>query len=198
MKTLASVGRIDSSKGLFTASMKAMISVWKEILLDLVHLEDGGTGLFWKRHWYFRRRPSDNNLDKYRQLLHQFWSGDRALLSALLGELLFDAANKNTAPWLVEGPNPEACQIVPDYRIFALSLAFAVNNFRGRFGVCHNPECKDYFIRSRKTQKFCDRPNCLLYGQREYKKIWWRTEGVEWRRNRAKGKGRVKGKKLKK
>jgi hypothetical protein len=190
MKTLARGIRIDSSKGLFTPSMKEMVSVWKETLLDLVLLEEGGTARLWDRHWYFRRRPAEEKLRGYQQILRQFWAGDRGLLSALLGEFLFDAVYKNPTPWVVEGPTPQSCQIVPDYRIFALSLAFALNNFWCRLGVCDNPECKDYFVRSRKTQKFCDRPNCLLYGQRKYKREWWQKDGDQWRKNRAERQGK--------
>jgi hypothetical protein len=99
-------------------------------------------------------------------------------------ELLFDAQRGNRT-WVVEGPSPELCRIVPDYRIFPLSLAFAFIKFRGRLAVCGNPKCKHYFIRPRKTQKFCERKECLMYGQQKQKREWWKEHGAEWREKRA-------------
>lgn len=171
--------------------MKEMASVWRETLLDLVALEDGDTGYFWRRHSYFRDKPHDSRLRDYRDFLRMFWKGDRRMASAVLGELLFDVPRGNKT-WVVEGSSPESCRIVPDYRIFALSLAFAFNNFRGRLGVCDNPSCKDYFIRTRKTQKFCERKDCLMYGQRKQKREWWKEHGVEWREKRAHHQQRLK------
>jgi hypothetical protein len=72
MITLARGIRIDSSKGLFTPSMKEMASVWQETLLDLVALEDGDTEYFWRRHWYFRDQPDDSKLRDYRDILRMF------------------------------------------------------------------------------------------------------------------------------
>jgi len=196
MITLAKGIRIDSSKGLFTPSMKEMASIWQETLLDVVALKDADTEYFWRLHWYFRQPPSDERLLGYRDILRQFWQGDRGLVAAILGELLFDAT-RHSKTWVVEGPSPESCRIVPDYRIFALSLAFAFNKFRGQLGICENPECKDYFVRPRNTQKFCERKVCLIYGQQKQKRQWWKEHGDEWRRNRAHLKGRPKKRKLK-
>jgi hypothetical protein len=190
--TLAEGIRIDSSKGLFTPSMREMASVWQETLLDLVALEDGDTGRFWRRRWYFRERPNDAKLRYYRDFLRQYWSGDRDFLPAILSELVYDAQRKDHKPLRVESQSQALYQIVPDFRIFVLSLAFAVNHFQSRLAVCENPECRDYFVKPRKTQKFCDRPNCLIYGQQKQKREWWKKHGDEWRKQRANRKNRGK------
>jgi len=177
--------------------MREMVSVWKGTLFDLVALEDGDTGRFWRRRWYFRQRPSDAKLREYRDILRQFWSGDRGFLPAILSDLVYDALREHRKPWKVESHSPGSYQIVPDYRVFALSLAFAVNRFQRRLAACENPECRDYFIKPRKTQKFCDRPNCLIYGQQKQKREWWKKHGDEWRKKRASRKGRAKERKSK-
>jgi hypothetical protein len=190
MVTLARGIRIDSSKGLFTPTMREMTSIWESALLDLLVLKDSDIERFWKSHWYFRQRPSDAKLREYRGLLQQLWSTDRDFLPAILADLVYDAHQDHRRPWLVESDSRGSYRIVPDYRVFALSLAFAVNNFQGRIATCENPECKQYFVKTRKTQKFCDRRNCLLYGQRKQKKEWWEKHGDEWRKNRAERKGK--------
>src|ERR1700687_3352426 len=51
--------------------------------------------------------------------------------------------------------------------------------------VCGNPECPSpYFLKARKTQRFCDRPACSAYGQREHKRKWWSEHGEEWKQKR--------------
>jgi hypothetical protein len=99
---------------------------------------------------------------------------------------------------MVESASLGSFRVVPDYRIFAVSLTFAISSFQERMAVCGNPECEEYFFKARKTQKFCDRPNCLAYGQRTQKNRWWEKHGNEWRKkNKANrtGEGREKKRK---
>src|SRR5262249_9374572 len=52
---------------------------------------------------------------------------------------------------------------------------------------CANPDCPSpYFLRHKKTQRFCDRPACLAYGQRIHKLNWWREHGEQKRVARRK------------
>lgn len=184
MRTLASGISVDSSKGLFTPSMSDLGRVWEMVLLDLVALQDADTKRFWRTHWYFFHRPNDETLREYRDEIRAFWSGNRGLLGAILSGLVHDATRGYRKPWIVESPSAGLYRITPDYRNFELSLAFAFERYQKRMATCENPDCKDHFLKPRKTQKFCDRPTCLAYGQRKQKRDWWEKHGGEWRQER--------------
>jgi hypothetical protein len=77
--------------------------------------------------------------------------------------------------------------VFPDYRNLPLSLAVAVSEVSPRMIICQNPECPNpYFLKGRSTQRFCERPACTLYGQREHKKKWWAEHGKQWKQERQK------------
>jgi hypothetical protein len=58
----------------------------------------------------------------------------------------------------------------------------------GKTAKCANPEClAPYFLKRRKTQKFCDADACVGWAQRQYALRWWREN-----RGKAKGRGRRK------
>ena len=45
----------------------------------------------------------------------------------------------------------------------------------GRLGKCANPDCQaPFFVRSRKTQRFCDAPVCIVYSHRLSANNYWR------------------------
>ncbi len=59
-----------------------------------------------------------------------------------------------------------------------LVISMAILASLPRMTRCANPECPSpYFLRSKKTQRFCERPACAAYGQRQHKLNWWRTHG---------------------
>jgi hypothetical protein len=67
--------------------------------------------------------------------------------------------------------------VAPNYSILPLSLAIGVSELRPKMAVCANPECpQPYFFKGRITQRYCDRPACVIYAQREHKKKWWREK----------------------
>jgi hypothetical protein len=55
-----------------------------------------------------------------------------------------------------------------------------------RLRKCKRPDCTNpYFIAGHLKQRFCS-DICAEWGQREWKKQWWKEHGEEWRNNRAK------------
>jgi hypothetical protein len=58
--------------------------------------------------------------------------------------------------------------------------------------VCANMECnRPYFIAKRANERYCS-DACFENAQRLSKKTWWKTEGTEWRKARAKKSSRRK------
>jgi len=56
------------------------------------------------------------------------------------------------------------------------------DRLRGKTAICENPECPaPYFLRKRKTQKFCEAGPCKNYGARQRRKKWRDAHGNEWR-----------------
>jgi hypothetical protein len=52
-----------------------------------------------------------------------------------------------------------------------------------KIGVCLNPDClAPYFVRRRKTQKFCDSKACAAFAARKYAKRWWDDRGSRLRK----------------
>lgn len=63
----------------------------------------------------------------------------------------------------------------------AIPILFLNDQQKGRTAICANPTCsRPYFIRKRRTQKYCDAGPCVEQAQREQKREWWN-------RNRGKG-----------
>lgn len=54
-------------------------------------------------------------------------------------------------------------------------------------GLCPNPDCvAPYFMKKRKTQKFCEKGDCVAFAQRQYALRWWRSKGEQWRAKKGK------------
>ena len=50
---------------------------------------------------------------------------------------------------------------------------------------CEALDCPaPYFVASRRSQKYCS-PECARESQREFKRRWWRENGVSWRQSRG-------------
>jgi hypothetical protein len=62
-----------------------------------------------------------------------------------------------------------------------------------KLGYCENPDCPaPYFIKRRKTQKFCEAGPCVVFKQRQYALRWWNTEGKERRHHRQERQAKLK------
>jgi hypothetical protein len=110
-----------------------------------------------KRDW-----PNDD--------LKRAWGGDRASLDRLPKQL--------HATFGVTGRHIE---IVRSNLVSAIVLLFLRDHAACKTAICANPSCPNpYFIRKRKTQKYCEAGPCVDQAQREQKRKWWK-------RNRGKG-----------
>jgi hypothetical protein len=70
-----------------------------------------------------------------------------------------------------------------------ISLLFVLDESSGKTGVCANPSCMaPYFIKERRTQKFCKAPLCMAYAARIYTQRWWDSGGKQQRAKQRKKK----------
>lgn len=179
---------MDLSK-LQRAIIRRVRSKWgRNMLLDLANLDSGDWQRFRKR-WAvflppgFVGQDDDDRLRIWRDELRQVWSlGPEAgrILDRWVKRDPHDPGRWWVPLWLVDKdfiePNPGHLPFV---------LALTVRDLAGKLGHCPNPECPaPYFIKNRKNQKFCDRPACTAYGQREHKRKWWSQHGARWRAGR--------------
>ena len=76
-------------------------------------------------------------------------------------------------------------EIVPAEQWLTAYLLFIQDQHAGKTAVCANPDCvAPYFIRKRRTQKFCEAGPCVGYGARQRSNKWWHTHGDEWRESK--------------
>ncbi len=163
----------------------------EKVLEELANLAPGECERFWSRWgWLFFYKESDVALLAVRDEVRQVW-WFRPMAERIIGNwlawqpppdtvwlprLMVDADKK----WL--GPNPANLRSL---------LAFSVVEYGPRLARCENPDCsRPYYLRSRKNQRFCGVPDCVIVGQRQYKRAWWAKHGKEWRRRRRRRKQR--------
>lgn len=61
-------------------------------------------------------------------------------------------------------------------------LLFPISASEGKIGFCANPGCPaPYFIKKRKTQKFCELGSCTAYAARLYTNRWYDAKGKKQR-----------------
>lgn len=161
-----------------------------EMIVDLANLPDDAEDLFWRR-WrsVYTRTNWNRPLSKYRDELRKIWSVP--LSNSHKRDTL---ANVRLRYWLNEAHQHQrwtwklltGC-VVPDFSNLPLSLAVAVSELAPRMTICQNPACPNrHFLKGRSTQRFCERPACILYGQREHKRKWWAEHGEQWKQERKK------------
>jgi len=152
-----------------------------QTLLDLANLPDSQWKGFNRRYrHYYIPWPSENDLLNWRMWLRKAWEGDDRDVKFALAAWTKVATRDNSESWVFDPTPPYS--VVPNYKILALSLAIGVSELLPKLAVCANPECpQPYFFKGRKTQRFCDRPACAAYGQREHKRNWWNEHGQEWK-----------------
>ena len=112
-----------------------------------------------------------------RDQLRAAWRGDKKEL-AELGEKGMGSFFR----WRFTGKRAE---LLPNDLWAALVGLFLRDHAAGRTAICANPNCPNpYFIRKRKTQKYCDAGPCVEYGARLRANLWWARHGNEWREKR--------------
>lgn len=103
---------------------------------------------------------------KFRDLLRQAWRGETNALadvqSLAKADTHFTIGQNGQIELVVENPLAKAC------------ILFLHDFGAGRLAFCANPNCTDpFFVRSRSTQKFCDRDACMVYSHRLSANKYW-------------------------
>jgi hypothetical protein len=153
----------------------------REILLELVNVDDS-CNQFRKRYPMLdvSVNKDDSAILRFRDDLREIWvSGNNTILHAWIKYL----RSQNLHSWVVGTWADGTPSVQPNYLLLPLSLAIAVSEWRSKMCVCGNPECpQKYFLKGRRTQRFCDRWSCSAYGQRQHKLRWWKAHKSEIRK----------------
>lgn len=157
--------------------------IGRELLLDLANLRGTNCEPFWKR-WHHLPKETDEDLLSLRAELQSACSPDRnqdeKLMHTLNRWIRWKPRGSEVglsplvvnAHWLSIRPNPANLRV---------SLAFALSDLYRKLFRCSNENCPQaFFIKTKRGQRFCDRPACKALGQREHKRIWWKRHGKEW------------------
>jgi hypothetical protein len=161
----------------------------REILLDLVNLSDAsGIGVFRRRFPQLdvSMAGDDQAILRLHNQLQKLWRGE--IPAAVVMQEWLRQRRPGWEPLVVPQWADGSASVWPNYHILPLSLAFGISEFGSKMAVCANPSCEQkYFLKGRRTQRFCDLPACSAYGQREHKRKWWRIKrGREWKETRKK------------
>jgi hypothetical protein len=103
---------------------------------------------------------------KFRDVLRQAWGGDQAALGTIR---LLGQASANLA--LTKHGQIEL--IVND--LLGMTCILFLRDFgAGRLGLCANPQCPSpFFVRSRRTQKFCGLAACMVLSHQVSANKYW-------------------------
>ncbi len=119
------------------------------------------------------------------------WGGERVRTKAQAKRYL-EARDHLRAMWRRrDKPNNDVwnlARFLTDLEVVKHGVAFVISNLwvaipmlflkdqeRNRTAICINRKCpRPYFIRRRKTQKYCEAGPCLARAQREQKREWWK------------------------
>ncbi len=163
-----------------------MHSFRRALLFELANLHEAGCGRF-RRQWRFLfGLRSDKELLSLRDELREVWdartSQDRKHL--LLRRWLAWQPSKQTGEaYSAWEPILSRGLLVPDHHNLHAQLAFAALEHARRFACCKNEGCPArFFLAKRRTQKYCERGDCLAHAQREYALKWWRKKEEQRRR----------------
>lgn len=116
-----------------------------------------------------------SNLWQQRAILRKAWEGDRAAIESIRQH----ASANISSQWKfqrgqIDITAPDAWTVV--------CILFLIDHESGNTVKCENPDCPaSYFVRKRRTQKFCESGPCVAYGQRLRANRWWKQHGEEWR-----------------
>jgi len=106
-----------------------------------------------------------------RDHLRAAWRGNKAALPRMQG--------KEMTVTLVF--TESGIEFEPAVWVQAMQLLFFQDHLAGKTAICANENCPNpYFIRKRKTQKYCEAGPCVEEAQRKHRREWWN-------RNRGKG-----------
>lgn len=176
--------------------VRKLRSQWgRSALLDLANLGDHDCERFRKRWGVFVSPDGldDGRILGWRDQLKKVWDSTWSagpILDSWIREVPYK--RWHVPLWVVDVSQDDAGRfgsdfIEPNPAHLGFVLALTIRDFWTKLGHCPNPLCPHpYFIKARKSQRFCDRPACTAYGQREHKRRWWSEHGEEWRGKREK------------
>jgi hypothetical protein len=119
---------------------------------------------------------------KFREVLRKAWSGDSTAVQ-------YVQALAQVGAHLSAAENGQIELIVDDILGMA-SILFLRDFAARRLGMCANPQCPSpFFVRSRKNQKYCDVPACMVYSHRISANNYWARRRAK---EQAKPKKKVK------
>jgi hypothetical protein len=162
----------------------------KDMVLDLVSLREDSVGFFRKRFALVAALLDDATILQCRDQLRVFWAGDDVYQAArpqsfrfgALHSWLEQARQQPRRLWSIGTYADGTHSVSPDLSILPLALALAGSELSPKMGICENPRCpQKYFLKERKTQRFCDHRACSAYGQRQHKLKWWEAHKSELR-----------------
>jgi hypothetical protein len=165
-----------------------------DLALSLASMRDDSTDHFRKRFPQLGQ-VSDSSLLRMRDWLRGFWSAaDSTKRLGWLSSWLEEAWRSRLNPFVVSSMADGTHRVEPHPANLPLILALAASESSLKMGVCENPECpQKYFFKGRKTQRFCDMPACLVFGQKQHRLEWWNSHKRELRDTRkGKSKRRTK------
>lgn len=127
-----------------------------------------------------------------RDALREAWRGEERIKGGLGEDYIERCAGQwMKFSWIFQAGRAE---LVPEDLWSAICVLFLRDRAARKTAVCENPDCPaPYFIRKRKTQKFCEAGPCVDYGARLRANKWWNAHGNEWRdgkQNKSKRRGK--------
>lgn len=147
---------------------------------------------YFRKEWgRFLGDETDDDLTELRDELRWYWEhGPEALVYLATRLLVRPHAPGTNRLWKFKLRRGGVLTVPPLFDL-PRALAYAILDLAPRLGFCANPDCRSpYFLKGRRTQRFCDRPDCVRFGQRQYKKNWWEKRGKEWRASRRRKKSK--------
>jgi len=77
-------------------------------------------------------------------------------------------------------------EMTPKDLLGTIFLLFLRDHAAGKTAICANPDCHSpYFIRKRRTQKYCESGPCTEFAQRHYALNWWHKAGKKQREEKS-------------
>jgi len=162
----------------------------RDILIELANLRDDSCPRFRRRFPMLdvSIRKEDSAILHFRDQLQRLWRREKEQdRFAPLHEWLNHSCMNRQQTWGVASNADGTYSVEPMYTILALTLGLAASVWQAKMAVCENPDClQKYFLRGRRTQRFCDREVCAAYGQRQHKLKWWKENRQEVKNRRSK------------
>ena len=207
MITPAEEGGPNSSKRSVTKSAqrrsgRPVKAIWaffiercKRMLVDLANVSDDCT--YFRHCWgvLFLRGESDDEILSLRDRLRTAWEGGTESVDLLSHKLASEVAVSGFGgvKWVEFTLHDRTVLRVPNFFNLRMALCMAIVELAPQMSICPNPDCPQRcFVKTRSTQKICDRRACIQFGQRQYKRDWWKEHGHQWRERQQAKKSRAR------